>query len=286
MAPSTTGMSMNGTTTAQGCTCGRKKQGTENKDTRIVGGIQAEVNEWPWMAAISYSQSGAGASYGCGASLISAEWIVTAAHCFYDSGVQVVTPTQITIVLGDHDKSLETDTTIKIVQSVAQIINHPDYNDATSQNDIALIKMTTKVDLNIYTPVCLPSLNQAFTGSSWVYGWGTLSSGGSAPNVLQEIALPIIDFQVCKTAMALQGVNIVDGMVCAGGEAGKDSCQGDSGGPMSVDVNGKHYLAGAVSFGIGCAQGGLYGVYAQVSYYLNWIESTINANGGAEFCPN
>jgi len=273
------------TTTVQGCTCGKKKVGTENKDTRIVGGEAAEVNEWPWMAAISYSTTGAGYAYGCGASLISAEWLVTAAHCFYDAGVQAVFPSGITVVIGDHDKSLETDSNIKLVQYVDKILIHPEYNDALSKNDIALIKMTTKVDLDIYTPVCLPSLNQQFSGDSWVYGWGTLQPSGSQPDILQEISLPVIDTSLCTTIMALQDVTIYPGMICAGGQSGKDSCQGDSGGPMTVALNETHYLAGAVSFGIGCGQEGLYGVYAQVSYYLTWINTKISENGGAEYCP-
>jgi len=266
--------------------CGKKKPGTENKDTRIVGGLEAEVNEWPWMAAISfYSTTGAGSNYGCGASLISAEWLVTAAHCFYDNGIQEIFPTDFTIVLGDHDKSVLDDTTIRIVKNADKVVIHPSYNYNTNENDIALIKMTSKVDLDIYTPVCMPNLNQQFSGFSWVYGWGTLSSGGSQPNILQEISLPLIGIPNCQAAMSQQGIDIVSGMICAGGEEGRDSCQGDSGGPMTVDVNGQHYLAGAVSFGIGCAQGGLYGVYADVAFYKTWIDTSINDNGGAEYCP-
>ena len=38
-------------------------------------------------------------------------------------------------------------------------------------NDIALLKLAEKVDLNIYTPACLPALNTDFTGKTGsVYG--------------------------------------------------------------------------------------------------------------------
>ena len=43
--------------------------------TRIVGGYQAERNSWPWQAMLMTSGPF------CGGSLLSARWVVTAAHC-------------------------------------------------------------------------------------------------------------------------------------------------------------------------------------------------------------
>ena len=78
--------------------------------------------------------------------------------------------------------------------------------------------------------------------------------------------------------------------------------KGDSGGPLTVDVDGQHTLVGDVSWGNGCGfvsriqkiltifssinfQEGQYGVYAKTSFYRNWIDTNIEANGGIEFCP-
>ena len=48
-------------------------------------------------------------------------------------------------------------------------IVHESYNVPFKySNNIALIKLAEKVDLNIYTPACLPAPNTDYTGS--VYG--------------------------------------------------------------------------------------------------------------------
>ena len=57
-------------------------------------------------------------------------------------------------------------------------------------------------------------------------------------------------------------------------EGGKDACQGDSGGPLvtkATGVDDGYSLIGMVSWGIGCAEPGLYGVYSEFSQYLAWV---------------
>ncbi len=58
--------------------------------------------------------------------------------------------------------------------------------------------------------------------------------------------------------------------------------KGDSGGPLTSKVNGRHVLIGDVSNGNACK--GPYSVYGSIAYYRKWIDSTMAANGGANFC--
>lgn len=47
----------------------------------ITGGINANPREFPHMAAIAYKDKSGQVAFGCGGSLISERFVLTAAHC-------------------------------------------------------------------------------------------------------------------------------------------------------------------------------------------------------------
>merc|ERR1719369_1881326 len=135
-----------------------------------------------------------------------------------DEGTQPWTARDLKIILGEHDIASQTEEQIqrKAVE-VAKIINHPSYSSATSRNDVALLKLSEEVDLNTYTPACLPNTTQNFEGEkAWVYGWGATSSGGPSSDKLLEVEVPIVSNSVCDAAVTI--ADITDDMLCAGGE--------------------------------------------------------------------
>ena len=91
---------------------------------------------------------------------------------------------------------------------------------------------------------------------------------------LQEVNLPLVNLTQCREAL---GEAVTDNMLCAGGVLGQDACQGDSGGPlMGTDPDtDRVYLAGVVSWGVGCAREDLPGVYTRVSRYTHWIRQIV-----------
>uniref|UniRef100_A0A3P8SQA5 Si:dkey-32n7.7 n=1 Tax=Amphiprion percula TaxID=161767 RepID=A0A3P8SQA5_AMPPE len=167
----------------------------------------------------------------------------------------------------------------EVSRTVNKIILHPSYDSDTSDNDIALLRLSSPVQFTDYIrPVCLAASDSVFNNGtdSWITGWGAVQEGVwlPSPETLQEVEVPVVGNRQCN---CLNGIGrITDNMICAGVLAGgKDSCQGDSGGPMVNQQGSVWVQSGVVSFGFGCARPNLPGVYARVSRYQTWINSHI-----------
>ncbi|XP_078055358.1 suppressor of tumorigenicity 14 protein homolog [Mustelus asterias] len=248
----------------QNCNCGTRPY----KHSRIVGGVDAEIGEWPWQVSLHVR----GFGNTCGASVISNSWLVSAAHCFQNTaGTRYSDPSIWTAYLGLHVQLKLGDGVLK--KSIKQIIVHESYNPQTFNNDIALLELANPVTFSsVIQPICLPDATHNFpVGKSvWVTGWGRLKEDGPEAKVLQKAELRIIKRQICNSLLS----NVVSSrMLCAGFlSGGIDACQGDSGGPMSsVEKNGRVFLAGIVSWGDGCARRNKPGVYTKAAKYRQWI---------------
>jgi len=265
------------------------KCGVSGGSNRIVGGVEAKVNEFPWIASMSLNFGGAVSDHMCGGTLVSAEWIVTAAHCLYkDNDFKTLyLPSEQEWTLMEHDFFSTTETKIPTIKvKVEKVIVSPEWNSQTTMGDIALIKLTKPVDLKKYTPACLANTGDSFVGkSAWVYGWGQTSfKADMGASKLRKLEVKVASNKECMAWSAKNSMNwdLKSSQVCAGAGSGKDACKGDSGGPLTSVVNGRHVLIGDVSNGNACK--GPYAVFGSIAYYRKWIDSTMASNGGANFC--
>jgi len=251
------GVTTTTSSSTEGCECG-----VPNRSNRIVGGVETETNEYPWQVALV---SSSGSRPFCGGTLISSTHVLTAAHCTAGSSAA-----GISVLVGEHRIDDSSFTRVPL----SAITDHPDYNNGSLDNDFSILTLATPVEFSsTVAPACLPSSggNDYAGVLATVSGWGTLSSGGNQPTVLNEVDVTVQSNADCKSAYGSS--SITDNMICAA-DAGKDSCQGDSGGPLvAPSNNGRYELIGVVSWGYGCAMAQYPGVYARVTAQMNWIQS-------------
>ncbi|XP_011498156.1 PREDICTED: trypsin-1-like [Ceratosolen solmsi marchali] len=241
------------------CRCG-----ITNKQNRIVGGIETQVNQYPWVALLMYRRR-----FYCGATVINSKYLLTAAHCItgFDRNL-------MSVRILEHDRNLTAEA-ITLDFRITEIIKHNGYSTVNYNNDIALIKIDGELNFDEkMRPACLAEPVKTFTGETGIVtGWGAIVEGGPVSTTLQEVSVPIMSNAECRRSK-YPARKITDNMLCAGYKEGqKDSCQGDSGGPLHVVAVGLYRIIGIVSWGEGCAQPGYPGVYTRVNRYITWIMS-------------
>ena len=231
---------------------------------KITGGTNAVISDFPWQVFVESDV------FTCGGSIISDQWIITAAHCTRDEYNVKIPPSGMDVIVGANNprNSLQGKRYL-----VSEVIEHESFDISTLNNDIALLKLKEPVDFPNAVPIKLISAKDATAGAtdpgvmSWVTGYGVTQVDPVVyPSTLQKVQLPIVSN--AQASLVWKEIAATD--IMAGYRNGnKDACSGDSGGPMVVSVNGENKLAGLVSWG--STNCDTYGAYTRISLFESWI---------------
>jgi secreted trypsin-like serine protease len=207
--------------------------------------------------------------------------VLTAGHCFYESGQPHTNPSELEIRFGDSNLNSPG---IKVQRANAVVI-HPQYQPGGRPvNDIALVRIEGYI---LERAIRLDEDSNP-VGDAVVSGWGRTGYGSATSNVLMKATLTLVPTELCNDADHYNGA-IKSGMLCAGSDqGGMGSCAGDSGGPLVQVRDGQRYQIGVVSWGPTlCDTSTAHSVFTRVSAYVGWINGVIRNNSDqAEPDPN
>ena len=233
----------------------------------IVGGSPAAISTRPWQVLIVVNSRTL-----CGGSIISNDWVLTAAHCFPNGQADSA------FIFSGVTKQTELSNLNQ--HSSSQVIVHPQYNNTDFTNDLALVKLAQPIVPSANAHAIGLPVNQVAT---WPLigtkvqnsGWGLTSETGSASEELLSAPMQVLTGagEPCGIYGDMYNSTI---QICAGNGAGTvDACQGDSGGPLDTVINGFPVLAGVTSVGYGCGIADYPGIYSRVSPFLEWIRQYV-----------
>ncbi|XP_037942524.1 serine protease SP24D-like [Teleopsis dalmanni] len=224
---------------------------------RVVGGVDATTAQFPHQVSFRYN-----GSHNCGGSIITRNYILTAAHCAGTTNANgtyyTYDPSLLTIRAGSNDRLSG-----GVLIRVAAVVAHESYGNFL--NDVALLKLAEPL---IYSkniqPINIASSETPAGQEVIISGWGRLKQGGDLPQKLQWNTLTAISRSECKEKINWDS----DALICLGHAANNGACNGDSGGPAMYN-NEVVGIAGFV-YG-GCGTNNPDG-YAKVYYHRDWIK--------------
>lgn len=235
-------------------------------EPRIVGGNATDNAKYPWQAQVRVFLEGGGGFF-CGGTLIHPFIVITAAHCLLDDNGNLFEIEEVEVNLGRTflESGGEADFAYNLWAPTGY---NPEANfPQSAKNDVAFISLFFGAPSRPRIQIAGPTERALWTPgrTAFVTGWGDTTEGGELSPVLKEAAIPIIADETCGQIYGVLFDPVT--MLCAGVLAGgTDSCQGDSGGPLMSPIDGGGFrLTGIVSWGIGCAQPNLPGVYTRIA---------------------
>lgn len=234
----------------------------------VVGGTPVPAGERGYVVFITIDQVAA-----CTGTLVSPTFILTASHCSsLLAGTPINVPiakqgAEIAVALGSVRANDPDDMTAERPR-VKRVIVHPKATSLDGNGfrfDVALLELETPSKQRPVQVVAKGEEALFAPGTmTQIAGYGATQEGGDAADQLLQTEVPVVTDATARAAYP-DSFDPVDQIGAGFPQGGKDSCQGDSGGPLLVAAPGATLrLAGATSYGDGCARPNRPGIYARL----------------------
>uniref|UniRef100_A0A8D2KJ62 Granzyme B-like n=1 Tax=Urocitellus parryii TaxID=9999 RepID=A0A8D2KJ62_UROPR len=230
----------------------------------IIGGHESKPHSRPYMAYLQFVAQGVQKK--CGGFLIREDFVLTAAHCL---------GRPMNVTLGAHN--IEKQEKTQQVIPVKRTIPHPDYDIHYFYNDIMLLELEKKANLNpAVQPIKLPrGKDKVKPGKVCIVaGWGRMATNGKYPNTLQEVKLKVQKHQVCEREKLLKEFYKSSIQICVGDP--KENKASFKVRLSFCPLVCNHVAQGIVSYGN--KNGKPPRVYTKVSRFLQWIKETMKSH--------
>jgi trypsin len=244
-------------------------------ESPILGGTAASPGQFPSTVVI---QVGGGL---CTGTLITKDWVMTAAHCVSPSVLQLPNQQAVTNSVRVHFNTVNLSTSSGTVATASDTIPNPGFSiNNLGSSDVGLIKLASPVT-NVQTvPVNLDAKNAPIGIQVTMVGYGaTAQGGGGSIGVEMTVAQKSIS---CSSV----GAGSDSELLCFNQVSGKGKCEGDSGGPSFAMIGGHQVQVGITSFGDqNCAQ---FGADTRTDAEKDFILKYVPTAGGCEHdadCP-
>uniref|UniRef100_A0A182NCR5 Peptidase S1 domain-containing protein n=1 Tax=Anopheles dirus TaxID=7168 RepID=A0A182NCR5_9DIPT len=253
--------------------CGRR---LINTDPMIHKGRKVLAGQWPWYAAIFHLDRDTH-EYKCGGTILDEYTILTAAHCI-SPVLGMNSSNWILVHVGQTQLDVAGTNTQKL--QVKNVIIHPRFGEADLDNDIALIKLATRIKMNNYVqPVCLWTMAseqcKIVGRNGTILGFGMTEENVLADH-LKKATIQVVETIRCIESAREFGKFMTSRMYCGGGPPGIGASDGDSGGGMFLADNSRWFVRGIISFhpmsnnSTGSNQSN-FTAYTDVAKYIDWI---------------
>ncbi|CAL1292013.1 unnamed protein product [Larinioides sclopetarius] len=216
-----------------------------------------DEDPWPWMASLIAKSSD---KIFCGGALVTEQYVLTAAHCTVR-----IPRNRILVRLGRPASENLPEPDFEVIE----IKRHAGYNPRTMQNDIALLKLSRRVQFGDFRGVvCLAKDEEGI--EDLVSKSASLLRWKETPGEIKDVEpLTVISNKECQSRMRTA---IADSILCTEPRTDATMCNADSGAPLIMPKDDKFEVIGILTWNRNDCDERFPAVFTRVSSYHRWIE--------------